>query len=44
MLKHLLNKIKELLDIARKWNSPTESPTFRVRYTSVPVWKPWRDY
>jgi len=44
MLKHLLKKLRELLNKARKWNLPADSPSYRVRYTSVPVWKPWRDF
>ena len=36
MLKHMLNKVKELL------NKVIEARD--VRYRSVPVWKPWRDY
>jgi hypothetical protein len=33
MLKHLLNKLRELL-----------REIMDVRYTSVPVWRPWRDF
>jgi hypothetical protein len=33
VLKHLLNKFSELLSKARD-----------VRYVTVPVWKPWRDF
>jgi len=32
-LKHLLSRIKELLSQARE-----------VRYVSVPLWRPWRDF
>ena len=32
-LKHMLNKIKEVL-----------SKMIDVRYVSVPVWRPWRDF
>jgi hypothetical protein len=35
-------KAKELFLKARKW---TEDSRFcAVRYVSVPLWKPWRDY
>ena len=44
MLKHLLNKVRELLSKVRKWKPLADSPFYRVRYTSVPVWKPWRDF
>jgi len=44
MLKHILNKAKELLNRAKKWIPPDDSPFYQVRYTSVPIWKPWRDY
>ncbi len=43
MLKHIFDKFRELLSKARKWMPPEDSP-FRVRYTSTPLWKPWRDY
>jgi hypothetical protein len=33
MLKHMLNKVRELLGKA-----------IEVRYVSVAVWKPWRDF
>ena len=33
VLKRLLGKVRELLD------RPVD-----VHYTSVPVWKPWRDF
>jgi hypothetical protein len=33
VLKHTLNKIRELLSEARN-----------VRYVSVPLWRPWRDF
>jgi hypothetical protein len=32
-LREMLNKIKELL------NRPSD-----VRYLSVPIWRPWRDF
>jgi hypothetical protein len=44
MLKHMLNKIREILCKARKRNQPADSPFYQVRYLSVPLWKPWRDY
>ena len=33
VLKRVLNKLRELLSEARD-----------VRFVSVPLWKPWRDY
>jgi hypothetical protein len=36
MLKYMLNKIRELLN---RVISARE-----VRYTSVPIWRPWRDF
>jgi hypothetical protein len=33
VLKHMLNKVRELLSKARD-----------VRYVSVPLWRPWRDF
>jgi hypothetical protein len=33
MLKHLFHKFRELF-----------SKTTDVRYLSVPLWKPWRDF
>jgi hypothetical protein len=33
LLKRILNKIRELFD------RPTD-----VHYTSVPLWRPWRDF
>jgi len=44
MLKRILEKAKEWFNKARKWNQRADSPYYRVRYTSVPVWKPWRDF
>jgi hypothetical protein len=44
VLKHMFDKFQELLSKARKWMPPEDSPFYRVRYTSVPLWKPWRDY
>jgi hypothetical protein len=44
MLKHILNKVREWLHNARKWMPPEDSPFYRVRYTSVPLWRPWRDF
>ncbi len=44
MLKQLLIKVREWLNTAKSWNRRSDSPFYRVRYTSVPVWKPWRDY
>jgi hypothetical protein len=44
MLKHIFDKFSKLLSKARKWMPPEDSRFYRVRYTSTPVWKPWRDY
>jgi len=44
VLKQIFRKIKELVVSARKWNAQTEFPSCRATYTSVPVWKPWRDF
>jgi hypothetical protein len=44
MLKHILNKVRECLGKARKWMPPEDSPFYHVRYTSVPLWRPWRDF
>ena len=43
MLKDLLKHFKELLNNVRKSMPPSDSPLYRI-YTSVPAWKPWRDY
>jgi len=44
VLKYILDKARELLNRARKWNSLADSAFYPVRYLSVPLWKPWRDY
>ncbi len=44
VLKQILNKFRELLNKVRRWLPPEDSQFYRVRYTSVPSWKPWRDY
>jgi hypothetical protein len=44
MLKHILNKVREWLDKARKCSPPEDSPFYRVCYTSVPLWRLWRDF
>jgi len=44
VLKHILNKARELLLKLTKGKPPADSPFYRVRYTGVPVWKPWRDF
>jgi hypothetical protein len=33
----------EIFKKFRKWLPPSNSPAYRS-YTSVPMWKPWRDY
>jgi hypothetical protein len=37
-------KTKELLNKARRWMPAEDSCFYAVRYVSVPLWKPWRDY
>jgi hypothetical protein len=44
MLKKLINKIRGLLERARKWNTHEDGRSGRVGYTSVPFWRPWRDF
>jgi hypothetical protein len=44
VLKQLLNKTRELLNKATKWKPWVDNPFYRVRYTSVPLWRPWRDF
>jgi len=44
MLNRVLNRLKKFLASAKKWNSHAEFPSPSVLYTSVPVWKPWRDF
>jgi hypothetical protein len=44
MLTRVLIRLKQFLASARGWNAHTEFPSGRAIYTSVPVWKPWRDF
>ena len=44
VLKQIFRRITEFLASARKWNAHTEFPSRHAIYTSVPVWKPWRDF
>jgi hypothetical protein len=44
MLKKTLAKARELVRKIRQWVPPDDSPFYQVRYTSVPVWRLWRDY
>jgi hypothetical protein len=44
VLKHMLNKAKELLNRARKWKPLADGAFYHVRCLSVPLWKPWRDF
>ena len=37
-------KARELLNKARRWMPIEGSRFYAVRYLSVPLWKPWRDY
>jgi hypothetical protein len=40
MLKQMLSKVSELLNRVREClDKPTD-----VHYTSVPLWRPWRDF
>ena len=39
MLKHIFSKFRELLNRVRE-----REPLYRVRYFSVPIWRPWRDF
>lgn len=43
-LKRFLRKLRAALLKTAKWKPPADSPFYAVRYTSVPIWKPWRDY
>jgi hypothetical protein len=40
----LLGKFGGLLERARKWNAHEDGAPDRVGYTSVPFWRPWRDF
>jgi len=44
MWNRVLNRLKKFLASARKWNGHAEFPSGRAIYTSVPVWKPWRNF
>jgi len=44
VLELLLHKIRQLLHKLTIRIPPADSPFYLVRYTSVPLWKPWRDY
>lgn len=44
MLKRMLNKARTLLDKIRKWNASEDNRFGGVGYTSVPSWRPWRDF
>ena len=44
MLKRMLNKAKGLLDKIRKWNASEDNRFGSVGYTSVPSWRPWRNF
>ena len=39
MLKHIFSKFMELLNRVRE-----REPFYQVRYLSVPIWRPWRDF
>jgi hypothetical protein len=43
MLNDLLKYFKNLFNNFTKSMPPSDSPIYRM-YTSVPGWKPWRDY
>jgi len=40
----MIAKARELLKKLKQWNQQAGSGFYRVRYTSVPVWKPWREF
>jgi hypothetical protein len=44
VVKLLIKKIRGLLEGARKWNAHEDGAAGRVGYTSVPYWRPWRDF
>jgi len=45
VLEHILTKIREFLIKAKEWKLfDNDSQFYDVRYLSVPLWKPWRDY
>jgi hypothetical protein len=44
VLKHMLNSARALLDKIRKWNASEDNRFGSVGYTSVPSWRPWRDF
>jgi hypothetical protein len=44
VVKLLLKKIRGWLERARKWNAHEDGASGRVGYTSVPYWRPWRDF
>jgi hypothetical protein len=44
VLKQMFNKVRKWLHKARKWKQLADIRLHRVDYTSVPVWRPWRDY
>jgi|HubBroStandDraft_6_1064221.scaffolds.fasta_scaffold1622433_1 hypothetical protein len=41
---NIQSKAKEFINKARKWMPTADSRFYAVRYLSVPLWKPWRDY
>jgi hypothetical protein len=43
VLKKLLDKVRELIGEIRERLADGES-FYEVRYSSAPLWKPWRDY
>ena len=43
MLKHILNKVREFIRKADNWKL-FENSRFHPGYTSVPIWRPWRDF
>jgi len=40
VLKHMFSKVRQLLSKARD----VLSRVIDVRYVSVPIWRPWRDF
>jgi len=44
VLKLLLFRAAKWLANARKWKLAADDLLYKVGYTSVPLWKPWRDF
>ena len=44
MMKDLLKKAAVLWKQVRRWKRLVDGLCDSVGYTSVPLWRPWRDY